>query len=434
MTCRSARRQMADLFDSGDPVQPTELREHLAGCPACAAELERMQHAVAEIRPTGRVSASADFKERTMSKLADELNAAPVARRRVRNTPLLRLLATAAAILAVVSALPFLGRLGTNRGEVALLAQSIESLNQVRSVHIVARMRTPRGDNFEAIGPGYDFQPVEMWKEFGETPRWRVENPGRVAVMDGEKSILFIKPDRAVRGGRNPGFIEWLRPLLDPERVLSAELTVAQKGDSRAAIQHDGALVTLTSSRNAPGEFVNDWVHNRMVSESDHTRVYQFDAATSRLTGLQVILHDGGKDVVVFETTGIAYNEPLAPELFTVALPDGVIWGVRPEQMLTNRPLPATARDAAEAFLEGCAQRDWDRVLTVYPAAAVSESIKQDGGGLRVISIGEPFQSGIYSGWFVPYEVTLANGRDKKWNLAVRNDNSLHRWVFDGGF
>jgi hypothetical protein len=137
--------------------------------------------------------------------------------------------------------------------------------------------------------------------------------------------------------------------------------------------------------------------------------------------------------VVVFETTDIRYNEAMAPEVFTVALPEGVIWGVRPEQMPTDRPIPATARDAAEAFLEGLAQRDWERVLTVYAATAVPESLKSE-GGLQVISIGEPFQSGQYGGRFVPYEVVLSDGTRKQWNLAVRNDNPPHRWVFDGGF
>jgi hypothetical protein len=253
---------MADLFDSGDPCQPPELRAHLAGCRTCAAELEEARNAVAEIQPIGRVSASADFKERTMTKLAVELDAAQTARPRIRNSPWLRLALTAAAILAVVSALPYLGTLGTNRGEIALLAQSIDAMNGLRSVHIVAQMRTPRGDNFESIGAGYDFQPVEMWKEFGATPRWRVENPGRVVVMDGAQSILFMKPDRAVHGGRNTGFVEWLRPLLDPERVLGTELKAAQKGESRAAIRQDGPRVTLTTSRKAAGEFVNDWGRN----------------------------------------------------------------------------------------------------------------------------------------------------------------------------
>jgi len=432
MTCRSARRRMADLFDSG-PNGP-ELREHLARCGTCAAEFEETRNALARIEPMHRVCASPDFKERTMSKLAAELNAAQAAQPRIRTTPFWRLVFTAAGVLALVSVLPYLGGLGTNRAAVALLAQSVQALNVTQSVHILARMRTPPGDNFEAIGAEFDFQPVEMWKEFGATPRWRVENPGRVVVMDGTQSTLFLKPNQAVRGGPYAGFLEWLRPLLDPEQVLAAELRAAQKGESRAAIRQEGPRVTLTTSRAAKGEYFNDWGRNRSVSQSDHTRVYQFDAATSRLTGLQMILHDGGKDVVVFETTDIRYNEPMAPEIFTVALPDNVIRDVPPAQMPVNRPIPATAREAAVTFLEGMAQRDWEQVLTVYPATAVPEDFKRQGGGLRVISIGEPFRSGLYAGWYVPYEAVLADGTHKAWNLAVRNDNPAHRWVQDGGF
>lgn len=434
MTCRSARRQMADLLDSQGLSRQPELREHLADCGYCAAELEETLNAMASIEPAGRVCASPDFKRRTMRKLAEELSVAQAARPRIHVTAFWRLVLVVGGVLAVIGVLPYLGALGTNRSVVALLAQSERALNEVRSVHIVARMRTPRGDNFESIGTEFEFQPVEMWKEFGATPRWRVENPGRVVVMDGAQSTLFMKPDQVVRGGRDSGFVEWLRPLLDPECVLAAETQAAKKGESRAVIRHEGPRVTLIASRKAEGEFFNDWGRNRSVSQSDHTRIYQFDASTSRLTGLQVILHDGGHDVVVFETTEIRYNETMAPELFTVALPDNVIGYVDPERMPANGPIPATAREAAVAFLEGLAQRDWERVLTVYPATAVPESLKIDGGGMQVISVGEAFRSGIYPGWFVPYEVVLADGTRKNWNLAVRNDNPVRRWVQDGGF
>ena len=54
-------------------------------------------------------------------------------------------------------------------------------------------------------------------------------------------------------------------------------------------------------------------------------------------------------------------------------------------------------------------------------------------GGLEVISIGEPFQSMGYPGWFVPYEIKLQSGEIKKHNLAIRNDNPAHRFELDGG-
>jgi hypothetical protein len=429
MTCRIARRRLADLLDGED----AELRAHLATCGRCAAEYEETLNALARIQPGIRIEASAGFKERTMSRLAEEQIPART-KPGIFETPFRRLALTAAVVLAIVLALPYAGTLGTNRGAVALLAQSVQAAGVVQSVHIVARMRTPPGDNFEYIDPSYDFQPVEMWKQFGSVPRLRVENPGRVVVMDGKQSILYMKPDRVVRGGPHAGFIDWLKPLLDPEQILAGELRSAQRSESRAGIQHEGARITLTATRKAVGEYFLDWGRNRMLSDSDQTRVYQFDAGTSRLTALQVMLHDSGREVVVFETLSVRYNETLSDALFTVALPDHVIADVPPERMPVNGALPVTARDAAAAFLEGLSYRDWNRVLTVYPAEGISEGLKKSTEGMVVISIGEPFRSGLYAGWFVPYEVQFADGTRKHWNLAVRNDNAAHRWVQDGGF
>jgi hypothetical protein len=368
MTCRTARRRMADLFDTQDAP---ELREHIAGCGECAGAFEEMRNAVALVETPQHVCASTGFKERTMSRLAAEMGAAQAPRRRW-HFPVLRLVFAACLLLTIFVALP-------GRGPASLLAQSVQALNAVQSVHIVARMRAPSGDNFEAIGPQYEFQPVEMWKESGTPGRWRVENPGRVAAMDGTESILFMKrSNRAVRGGVHPGFVEWLRPLLDPQTILASELAAAQRRELLdAAIRQNGPRITLTASRKAAGNLTNDWARNKSILESDHTRVYQFDAATYRLTGLQVILHDAGKDTLVFEITSIQYNEAMPDGLFDVKVPDGANWDVPPEQMAVTGILPVTAREAAAAFLEGLADHDWPRVLTVYRASSVPDDLKR---------------------------------------------------------
>jgi hypothetical protein len=49
---------------------------------------------------------------------------------------------------------------------------------------------------------------------------------------------------------------------------------------------------------------------------------------------------------------------------------------------------------------------------------------------LEVVSIGEPFQSGKYPGWYVPYEIKL---RPTDINVRVSNTNAANRYVFDGG-
>jgi len=114
-------------------------------------------------------------------------------------------------------------------------------------------------------------------------------------------------------------------------------------------------------------------------------------------------------------------------------LPANVIRGVSPEEMAQSRPLPKSPKEAAEMLFDSYSREDWAGVLAVYPSSDVSARLKKAYGGLQVISTGEPFQSGFYRGWFVPYEIRLKSGYVKKHNLAVRNDNPAHRWVFDGG-
>ena len=425
---------MADLFDTPEASAGGELRVHLETCGACAAELQAARDALARITPVSRVCASLDFKERTMNKLAEQLTAAQAAKPRPLAKPLLRFAFSAALILLIALALPHFGGNHAQSGAIALLAQSVEAMPALQTVHITARMRTLPADNFEMIGLNYDFVPVEMWKSFGTPPKWRVEKPGRLVTMDGTASLLLIHGNEAMRGGVRPGFVDWLMPLLDPDKVLQTELQAARQGKSQATLAAPvpGSHETLLRvTRRAEGDFTNDWLKNKSLSESDHTRVYRFDTATSRLTGLQILVHSGGQDVPVFEIAAIRYNENLPADLFALAVPANVSWMGTAEDLPVAGPIPTTPREAALAFLEGAAAQDWQRVATVWK---VDDRLKQAYGGIQVVSVGEPFRSGAYAGWFVPYEIRMPGGRIKKHNLAVRNDNPQQRFILDGGF
>jgi hypothetical protein len=48
---------------------------------------------------------------------------------------------------------------------------------------------------------------------------------------------------------------------------------------------------------------------------------------------------------------------------------------------------------------------------------------------LPAVEVGEAVWSPAESAWFVKCRMTGV----KKWNLAVRNDNSANRYLFDGG-
>jgi hypothetical protein len=94
-----------------------------------------------------------------------------------------------------------------------------------------------------------------------------------------------------------------------------------------------------------------------------------------------------------------------------------------------------TPKQAAEVFFKACAEEDWDEFLKFMPALDEKqiEQVKEYLGGLEIISIGEPFKMGEFPGWYVPYKIRLKNGLMQDWDIKMRNDNPVKRYVFDGG-
>ncbi len=352
-----------------------------------------------------------------------------------------KLAAAAVIIIAVVLSVTILDKsMPTASAAQMVFAQAAEAMSKLKSVYIKAQMRTIAHDNFELIKLDRDFVPHEMWKEFDETPhgKWRIEKPGRVVVMDGKSSLLLIKSKWVAKGGVGTGFVSWLKPLLDIDKVLESEWQLAQKQGAELLLTNetdqDGAeKLVVTVESLAQGDFANDWLKNKSISGSDNLRIYTFDAETKFLESLEVYVHTDGKDVLVFEITEINCDVDIDPALFTLEIPEDVIWSERPKVLADNEKYTSMGpKETATAFFQACAEENWEEVLKFWGASR-DDRIKAYLGGLEIISIGEPFKSGRYPGWFVPYEIRLKSGRVKKFNLAVRNDNKAKRYVVDGG-
>ncbi len=352
-----------------------------------------------------------------------------------------KLAAAAAIIIAIVLSTNFLDKSMPTASAEEVLAQATKAVANLRSVYIKAEIRTIPHDNFEMIGLDYDFVPNEMWKEFDGTPqgKWRIEKPGRVVVMDGESSLLLIRPNHAAKGGITTGFVGWLKPLLDVDKVLDSEIKLAQKQGSELLLTtqqgldgKDKLLVSVEAL--AQGDFTNDWLRNKSISASDNLRIYTFDAETKLLETLEVYVHTGQEDVMVLQITDIEYNLDIDPALFSLELPENVIWYGQPKELADNEKYEQMGpRETAQAFFQACADENWDEFLKFWSASAVDQRIKGHLGGLEIISIGDPFKSGRYPGWFIPYEIKLRSGYIKKHNLAIRDDNPAQRYVVDGG-
>ncbi|MFC1736273.1 hypothetical protein ACFL1X_09155 [Candidatus Hydrogenedentota bacterium] len=94
------------------------------------------------------------------------------------------------------------------------------------------------------------------------------------------------------------------------------------------------------------------------------------------------------------------------------------------------------AAEAVRAFLQACADKDWEQIPRLAPEFANDSeflaSLKLHWGGLEIISIGKSFESGQPGARRVPYEVRLPKG-PLKMTFPVCYDDSERRWVVGKG-
>lgn len=447
MNCRTFKHRIIELLDTRpDPAQTAKLMKHAEACPECARELEENRAVLELLHPSRTIKATPQFKERVMEKI-QQIQEQPETHSKLWRR--VGILAAAAAIWFV--GIGLYNMYAVRNGKPAqsgfeVLARAAEVMRSITTMHIKAQMCTPPRDNFEYIHADLPMIDVDLWKQYGNPPQWRIEKSGRYVTNDGKKSLLVVPSENgdqpwAVQGGPRSGFIEWLRPMLSPDKLLDTELALARQEGSKIeqteTTMADGKkCIVLKIEAKAQGDFSqSDYLKNKAIVESDHIRTYTFDAETRRLLGVQVLIKTGKEPVLVFATKKIEYDTPLDTAMFSTKMPENAFVDKSPYE-LPNMPDTSnmTPKQAAEAFFKACAEENWDEARVYLGSDADRPRIREFMGGLQVISIGEPFKSGLYGGWFVPYEIKLKSGHTKKFNLAIRNDNPKKMWCVDGGF
>jgi outer membrane lipoprotein-sorting protein len=364
----------------------------------------------------------------------------------IMKSPITKLAAAAMIIVAVVISISVFNKsvptVIPTASAAQILSEAAQAMPDLRSVHIKARMRTDPYDNFASIDMNCGLVPVELWKQIDNNgiTRWRYEKPGRVMVTEGENwdnSVLYVKGSFASKWKGPGGSVRMLKDLLDVDKVLDSEIQLAKKQGSELTTKTDGKnkLIVIVDA-NAQGDLTNDWLKNKYITTSKNRRIYRFDDKTKLLEGLEIYIYPNEKrELLVFEVKKMEYNIDINPKLFTIKIPDNVIWNLPPEVLLDNEKYERMSpKEAATAFFEAFSQEDWNEVMKFWTVSTVSKGIKQSYGNLKIINIGEQFKSGQYPGWFIPYEIKMKDGTVRKHNLAVRNDNPAKRWVVDGGF
>jgi outer membrane lipoprotein-sorting protein len=289
--------------------------------------------------------------------------------------------------------------------------------------------------------PDQDFVSVEVWKQFDD-PKWRIDKPGRMAVMDGQSTNLYIRDSNTGMKIDRPSpcafDTDWLHEVANISQVLTSEIRAVESRKNSPVISEetgsDGSVKVVLSIENQSNFPDGDYLKNKFFSTADTRRVYVFDKQSNRLETVKAYLLSKNEPELIFEVSRIDYNPQIDPAVFHPAFPDDAAWAPVETPVIANNQAYAsmTAAETARAFFEAFARRDWDEAGKFYPLP-IQDSFKDYLGGVEIISLGKPFQSMIGPQFYIPYGIRLSNGMVKKHNLALRNDNAAGCWMVDGG-
>ncbi|HXR08280.1 MAG TPA: zf-HC2 domain-containing protein [Candidatus Acidoferrum sp.] len=440
MNCADCRDNfIASVEGLLDRDQSLQCQAHLQSCAACRAEYEALAGLQRRLMARGQTAAGVRIVEPVMRRIHAEQFQPE------RESLMSKILkhrwgfglgaaAGAAAILAIIlMAMP-----NAQAQALAVMTKGAQAVAKLTSIHLRGQVRTLPADNFSLIMPDQDFVTIELWKQFEPDFKWRVEKPGRVAVMDGRSTLLFIKPDFGYKvPSATPSAFDtqWLHEMANLNKALETEL---------AAIKSRNWPITLTQGQGADGKAksvvtveaksavgADDYLHNKFFSTADTRRVYTFDNQSELLESVQIYLHAPAGDQLVFKLDEIDCNQPIDPSVFQLQLPANVsIGGAMPMLPDNEKYAALTSEQAARALFEACAREDWTEAAKFFNP--LSDTMKQYLGGLQVVSLGT--HTNLSNGAeIVPYEITLKNGEAKKWNLGLKRDPTTRRWFVDGG-
>jgi outer membrane lipoprotein-sorting protein len=440
MNCAECRDNLVALIEGLlDPEESLQCRNHLETCTACREEHASIAGLQQRLITRSERAAGVSLVEPVMRRVLH--NRTEKERKKAMFKLFSRWGIGAAAAVAVLALVVILVTPGGQANAAEVLSRGVKAVASLSSIHITCKLRTLPADNFSLIMPDQDFVPVEVWKQFDD-PKWRIDKPGRMAVMDGHSTILYIRDAntgmKIDRPSPSAFDTDWLHEVANISQVLTSEIHAAESRKNSPMISEEtGAdglakvVVSIETQSNLPD---GDYLKNKFFGAADTRRLYVFDKQSNRLEAVKVYLLSKDESRLIFEVTGIDYNPQIDPAVFHPEFPDNVAWAPEETPVIANNQAYAsmTAAETARAFFEAFARRDWDEAAKFWPMP-IQDSFKDYLGGVEIISMGKPFRSMIGPQSYIPYEIRLSNGEVKKHNLALRNDNAAGRWMVDGG-
>jgi hypothetical protein len=419
---------------------------HLESCASCQGEYAAIKGLQQRLVTRGRSAAAAAMVAPVMQRIR-AVQAKP------ERETIMSILArrwrlgvgvgAVAGLAAIVVGILVVSSLRAEATASEILSKGAKAMSKLTSVHLRGNLRTPPAENFSYLDPKCDFQTIELWKQWRPDLKWRIDKPGRAAAMDGQGTLLYIKPANTAmkvpQASTSAFDTEWLHAIANLSGTLESEIQNAkarswQLGltEERGKDGRNKAVVTVHAKAGVPA---NDYLKNKFFDTSDTRRVYRFDSESELLERVQVFLAGQPGEALVFDLELIEFNQPISATIFQLALPADVKWYRDEMQRLPDNEKYAalTAEQAARAYFEALASANWVEAEK-FRKDEVAEKTKQLVKGLEVVSVGTAFTSQGYDpdGRFVPYEIKL-RGQAIKHNLALKKDKETGRWFVDGG-
>lgn len=284
--------------------------------------------------------------------------------------------------------------------------------------------------SFASVDPCEDFVKHEMTVDLS-SGRWIVEKPVRTAVFDGQYTWSWEYGGKYLLrwDGELPGVIEAFVLLTDPYALLLREKEQVEENPLVSCdMEADGDTITLTVKVPAMvGK--RDYMHNTSFVDTDTRRVYKFEKSSGKLVYLRVEGKYGRNYVAIAELNSIEYgtdpatvdfNHPeelILRDMMNPGSPTFV--GISPEEAAV-RMLKALEVQDGKVLDEACPYGFSQNILDLYSGSVLLKQKKHRK------SLG-------YAGVFVPCKVRLNDGKETWIRLAIRNDNPMQAWIFDGG-
>lgn len=397
------------------------------------------------LTPNIEVKPSADLKQRILKAAAEQSKAAEQTAKPRKNRFSYWL--GAATSMAAVVAIAITMMLNTpTYAARRYFTNAILAANEVKTMIFKGKVRTKADEPIDYINPECDFVPATIKVIYNEPMLWSVEKQGgRCLLYKGEvegKNLIYQwidKPDGGIGWVSDYyGIDNDLAPFIDPRQLLSLERKAAEsKKGTRYEIVDNGITVNVRAITMAQGNYSeNDYMLNTSLAEANTIREYTFDRASGRLTKLRIdMVISSELQITVIDSESIVYDEPLTADNLTDKELDKVKFSSLEPTIEKNSPLQGiSAHKAAKIILQAMNEWDTDILNTaMYYYRNLFDKLKSKYGGLKVISIGKPFKSGLYPGYFVKCKVELSSGEEDELILALRNDNKEKVWLLDGG-